>query len=403
MGFSEEREFSLLGSPQLGKVFGDRLANRRKWLGSHWGGKWSAGLLVFALLCAAVIGADWQLAVPGWKYEFPRDHHIHADFKTEWWYFTGRLEDGNGQVFGYQLTFFRQGLRPPGARGGATSRFVVDDLKFAHFAVSDIRGKRFHFSQKLDRGAFGESGFSDGAVLAWIADWSLELSPDGAFTLHGRDDTAEVRLHLENTKPFVIHGEDGVSQKADGLGHASHYYSGTRLATTGQLISGGKTWSVHGESWLDREWGSNQLTPNQAGWNWFSLQFGDGTELMLYQMRTKDGGLDPNSSGTYVDAQGASQHLARDDYRLEPKRYWTSKASGARYPIAWELTASKLNLHVEISTPLEAQELVLNPVAYWEGLVETQGTRDGAKVRGHGYMELTGYAGPLVGLSEAGK
>ena len=83
------------------------------------------------------------------------------DFKTEWWYFTGRLTGAKGEIFGYQLTFFRQGLRPPGARGGTTSRFIVDDLKFAHFAISDIRGQQFHFQQKLSRGAFGEAGFGD--------------------------------------------------------------------------------------------------------------------------------------------------------------------------------------------------------------------------------------------------
>ncbi|HEY3899147.1 MAG TPA: lipocalin-like domain-containing protein [Chthoniobacter sp.] len=356
--------------------------------------------LVWLLCVLQVSAADWRLALPGWQFEFPRDHHQHPEFKTEWWYFTGRLEDESGDVFGYQITFFRQGLRPLADRGGTTSRFIVDDLKFAHFAISDIHGQRFHFSQKRNRGAFGEAGFSDSDRLAWIENWTLQLKPDGAFALHAEDEAAELQLRLENTKPFVVHGENGISQKADGVGRASHYYSGTRLATTGSLVLGGKSRPVHGESWLDREWGSNQLAPNQVGWNWFSLQFTDGTELMLYQMRLKDGGLDPNSSGTFVDQNGASQHLRRDDYQLVPTKYWTSKSSGGRYPISWQLTVPKVGLHAEISTPLESQELVLEPIAYWEGLVEIQGTRNAAAVRGHGYMELTGYAGPLVGLSE---
>jgi predicted secreted hydrolase len=356
--------------------------------------------LIWTICILPVSAADWRLALPGWQFEFPRDHHQHPEFKTEWWYFTGRLEDEAGNSFGYQVTFFRQGLRPLTERGGTTSRFVVDDLKFAHFAVSDIHGQRFHFSQKLNRGAFGEAGFSDSDRLAWIENWTLQLMPDGAFALRAGDEAAQLELRLENTKPFVIHGENGISQKADGVGHASHYYSGTRLVTAGTLVLAGKSRVVHGESWLDREWGSNQLAPNQAGWNWFSLQFTDGTELMLYQMRTKDGGLDPNSSGTFVVQNGATQRLVRDDYQLLPTKFWSSKASGGRYPIDWQLTVPKLNLRVEISTPLESQELVLKPIAYWEGLVEIQGTRNAASVRGHGYMELTGYSGPLVGLSE---
>jgi predicted secreted hydrolase len=344
--------------------------------------------------------ADWRLALPGWQYEFPRDHHLHADFKTEWWYFTGRLVDDQGGVFGYQLTFFRQGLLPPGARGGATSRFVVDDLKFAHFALSDIRGQQFHFQQKLSRGAFAEAGFGPADRLAWIDDWSLDLAPDGTFNLHAHDGSTTLQLHLESTKPFAIHGENGVSQKAEGAGHASHYFSATRLATTGTLNLAGQTRPVRGESWLDREWASNQLTARQVGWNWFSLQGDDGTELMLYQMRTRDGGLDPDSSGTFIARDGSTQHLQRDDYQITPTKFWTSQASHARYPIAWQLTIPQLKIQCQISTPLEAQELVLHPIAYWEGLIDLQGTRGGQPWRGHGYLELTGYAGPLVGLSE---
>jgi predicted secreted hydrolase len=361
-----------------------------------------AFLLAIVLMLHAS-AADWRMALPGWQFEFPRDHHLHPEFKSEWWYFTGRLEDEKGGVFGYQLTFFRQGLRPPGVRDGASSRFVVNDLKFAHFAISDIRDQRFDFAQKINRGAFGEAGFSDAERLAWIEDWTLELLPDGGFALHAADDFGQLRLRLRSTKPIVIHGENGVSQKADGTGRASHYYSGTRLDTNGTLAFGTKSFSVHGESWLDREWGSNQLAPNQAGWNWFSLQFNDGTELMLYQMRTKDGGLDPNSSGTFIDQKGVAEHLRRDEYQLAPVKFWTSKSTGGRYPIGWQLTVPKLNLHIDISTPLDAQELVLRPIAYWEGLIEVQGARNGADLRGHGYMELTGYAGALVGLSESEK
>ncbi len=356
-----------------------------------------------ALLILLVVkspAADWRTALPGWQFEFPRDHHIHPDFKTEWWYFTGRFTDEKGGVFGYQFTFFRQGLRPPTSRGGETSRFIVDDLKFAHFALSDVGAQRFHFQQKTSRGAFAEAGFGLDNRLAWIEDWTLDLQPDGAFALRAKGEQAALELRLVSTKPWVIHGEQGISQKAEGEGRASHYFSGTRLATTGTLSLGGKSTRVSGESWLDREWATNQLTAEQVGWNWFSIQLDDGTELMLYQMRTRAGGLDPNSSGTFVARDGTALHLRREDYELTPLQYWTSKASGGRYPIVWQLAVPKLGVQMQIETPLPAQELVLKPIVYWEGLIDVHGTRSGAKVRGHGYMEMTGYAGALVGLSE---
>jgi predicted secreted hydrolase len=387
--------------------------------------KWVPPFLL-ALMAGQAFAADWQLAVPGWRYEFPRDYFIHPDFKTEWWYFTGHLTDERGNRFGFELTFFRQGLRPPSTREGETSRFLVNDLKFAHFAITDLSAGQLHFQQKLSRGAFDEAGFAavppsavsssnsasfspvsadsrespvSQARLAWLEGWSLEWLGGEAFALHAKGEGTALDLHLTSSKPWVIEGENGVSQKADGAGHASHYYSGTRLASEGQISVGGKTMRVRGESWLDREWATNQLAPGQAGWNWFSIQLDDGTELMLYQMRKTDGTLDPNSSGTFIARDGSAEHLRREDYQLMADGFWTSPATQGRYPIAWRLSIPRLGVALRISTPLSNQELVFNPIVYWEGLIDVDGVRAGAKVRGQGYMELTGYAGRLSPLS----
>ena len=140
----------------------------------------SALAAVLALFCLA---ADWKTARPGWQYQFPRDHHAHPDFKTEWWYFTGNVFDAESHRFGYELTFFRQGITPPAERDPNASRFIVDDLKFAHFAMTDVSKQRFRFEQKTSRGAFGEAGFDDGKRLAWIDNWSLAFNGDDAFDL----------------------------------------------------------------------------------------------------------------------------------------------------------------------------------------------------------------------------
>jgi len=393
--------------------------------------KWLLPFLLAAMtVCAQA--ADWQQSLPGWRYEFPRDHFNHPDFKTEWWYFTGHLADTQGHRFGYQLTFFRQGLRPPSTRNGETSRFLTNDVKFAHFTVTDLSAGQFHFQQRISRGAFDEAGFtpfsnlasnspispisappspaspatsavrlptSDSSRLAWIDDWSLEWLGGDSFAIHAKGDGTALDLHLAYTKPWIIHGENGISQKADGEGHASHYYSGTRLVSDGKLTVGGKIARVTGESWFDREWATNQLAPGQAGWNWFSIQLDDSTELMLYQMRKTDGSLDPNSSGTFVARDGTSQHLHRDDYQLTPESFWTSSATGGRYPIAWKLSVPRIGIALNITTPLPNQELDLKPIAYWEGLIDIEGSRSGAHVHGQGYMEHTGYSGSLLPLS----
>ncbi len=360
----------------------------------------------FGFLCFAHSAhADWRLALPGWQYQFPRDHRPHFGFKTEWWYFTGNLRAEDGRRFGYQLTFFRQGIRPPAQRGGEGSRFIVGDLKFAHFAITDVARGAFHFEQSLSRGAFGDAGFDvpepggSARRIAWIDDWTLTLDEAGQFQLTAKTGSAALALTLAPGKSWAINGENGISQKADGEGRASHYYSGTRMPSVGRVTTEGREFAVKGESWFDHEWASNQLAPGQIGWNWFSIQLDDLTELMLYEMRTRDGSRDPNSSGTFVSAQGAAQHLRRDDYTLTPTKFWTSKATGGRYPVAWEIAVPSLAVRLTVSTPVDAQELTPQPIAYWEGLIDLTGTRAGKSVRGHGYMELTGYAGELVGLS----
>lgn len=355
----------------------------------------SVVLALAALSAAPAEEPDWALSLPGWVYEFPRDHFAHRDFKTEWWYFTGNLNAEDGQELGFQLTFFRQGVR----RGeDAETRFAVDDIKLAHFAVTDIGGKVFRFGQKVSRGSFGEAGFSDGDRMAWIDDWTLRLVGPGRFRLEARDKDFGLALDLTATKEPVFHGENGVSRKAPGDGRASHYYSFTRLMAEGTVTLSGRELAVKGWSWFDQEWATNQLTEDQTGWDWLSLQFEDNTELMLFQIRLKDGGRDPFSHGTWIDAGGKTVAVKNEDFELWPGRTWRSGETGGEYPVEWKLRIPKLGLELDLGAALDAQELFLRPIAYWEGSVRARGVRDGQAVRGRGYLEMTGYAGGLVGL-----
>jgi predicted secreted hydrolase len=356
--------------------------------------------LIAACLVAfcATAAAQWRMSEPGWQYEFPRDHGSHRDFKTEWWYFTGNLRAADGREFGYQLTFFRQGI----ARGDdliPLSRFVTRDIKFAHFTVSDLASGKFHFFQKISRGAYGEAGFGKDRRLAWIEGWSCEGGDEG-FTLRASEGDVAIDLNLRSAKPPVFHGVDGISRKGAEPGRASHYYSLTRLETSGTLRLGNEKIPVSGESWFDHEWASNQLGENQVGWDWFSLQFSDGSELMLFQLRAKDGTRDPHSAGTFVDSQGRTTGLTAGDFTLEPAEHWKSPGNGASYPTVWRLGVKSLALDLDVRAAMENQELALQPITYWEGAVRAQGTRGGQPVQAKGYLEMTGYAGAVRGMQE---
>lgn len=354
--------------------------------------------LVAVLACSGLLAAGvvWRLALPGYHYQFPRDHFSHPGFQNEWWYYTGNLETGGGRRFGYELTFFRHGVSRAPASG---SVWDVPDVWLAHLALSDIGGERFYHTERLNRPGPGFAGASLERGLIWNGNWFSRWTNGGQRQqLQAIADRFRFNLVLEPLKPPVIHGRDGVSRKGPLEGQASHYISFTRLRTRGTVEVKGERWAASGLSWMDHEFFTHQLTADQSGWDWFSIQFDDGAELMLFRLRRKDGAADPFSAGTWIPAAGPSRQLTAGDFNLQPGAVWHSKATGGDYPITWTITVRPLKLDLRLTTPLAGQELTGGSTAspsYWEGAVDVEGTREGRGVRGRGYLEMTGYAGGI--------
>jgi len=229
----------------------------------------------------------------------------------------------------------------------------------------------------------------------WLKDWAAAASGGPVFPLHLRAAAGEVALDLRllQGKPAVLQGDRGLSRKSAELGNASYYYSLTRLPAAGTLRVGDERLVVTGAAWMDREWSTSSLGRDQVGWDWFALQLSDGSDLMLYQLRRRDGTADPTSSGTLVGPAGRSRSLAPSDFALEVLDQWTSPDSGIRYPARWRLRAPSELLDLVVSPRLADQELDL-AFRYWEGAVALEGTRAGRPVSGQGYAELTGYTPP---------
>lgn len=366
------------------------------------------GFKLITLFTAALV-LDWavvlgeapsttafQPATAGYRYSFPEDHGSHPSFRTEWWYYTGNLAAKDGRAFGYQLTFFRRGM-PTDQVKTLPSQWSLTQLYLAHFAVSDLSKKQFHYAEKISRAGLGKAGAESGRLHAWIDRWRAEspaAQPD-----HHRLEAAEgdiaMQLDLSPEKPPVIHGDNGVSRKGTEAGQASHYYSFTRMGTSGKLMIGKESIEVTGSSWMDHEFGSADLGKDLVGWDWFSVQLNNQTELMLYRLRRADGSADPVSSGTFIDRDGKAHHLSISDFMLEPMSEWTSPASKARYPQRWRLTIPSHQLSLELIPLMAEQELVTKrstQVTYWEGAIEANGVAQGQPIKGQGYMELTGYA-----------
>ncbi len=337
----------------------------------------------------------FRLATPGYRFQFPQDHGSHDAFRTEWWYYTGHLVSEEGRRFGFQLTFFRRGMDDEATRSNP-SRWAVRNLYLAHFAVSDVDKGRFQFVEKVSRAALGKAGAETGRLHVWIDQWTAKsITPDhGEHHLQASSAEVSIDLTLKSLKPLVIHGHDGVSSKGNRHGQASHYYSFTRMKTEGTVSIGGQRFKVTGTSWMDHEFGSADLSEDLVGWDWFSLQLSDGSELMCYLLRRADGTAHSASSGTFLPNNGKPVHLSAREIQTQVFDYWTSAKSGTRYPSRWQLSAPTLGLSLTLQPLLADQELITatsTNITYWEGAVRVAGMRAGSPVSGQGYVELTGY------------
>jgi predicted secreted hydrolase len=347
--------------------------------------------------------SPWREAKPGYVFSFPRDHAAHPDFKIEWWYYTGNVKAADGRRFGYQVTFFRVGIDYAPVN---PSKWAVRDLYMTHLAVSDAKGQRYRYAEKLTRGGPGLAGAKADTYYTWNDDWSAGFAGSREpgtgsrrpHALKASDKHVGIDLLLDEGKPPAINGIDGINQKGAREGNASHYYSLTRMPTRGTLTIDGERFEVSGHSWMDHEFSTSFLEPEQRGWDWFSIQLSDNRELMLYRMRRADGSHDPRSSGTLIDANGKTTHLSNADFTLTPGRSTFTSKNGAVYPIEWTVSLPSHKIELTVTTPLADQELSLvdsTGIAYWEGMIDVAGRSGGQVVSGSGYLEMTGYHGSL--------
>jgi predicted secreted hydrolase len=352
-----------------------------------------------------LLGSDaaegYSMATGARAFDFPEDHGPHPDFRNEWWYLTGNLEDQRGRRFGFELTFFRFALSPgpPAATTeSSNSNWRTRQVYIAHFAISDKKGEQFFVEQRASRGALGLAGAQTSPFRVWLEYWSIRARQKDVksarvgelWELNAAGEQISLHLDLSAQKPPVLNGIDGLSQKSAERGNASYYYSITRLHSEGRLQIDDETFEVTGLSWLDREWSSSALSADQQGWDWFALQLSDGSDLMFYNIRSINGNQDEHSAGTWLSANGEVRHLGRKDVAIVVTAEWTSPQGGT-YPAAWDIDIPQLDLELSVEPVIDNQEL-FTTVRYWEGAVDVLGRRNGSPVEGRGYVELTGYA-----------
>jgi len=373
----------------------------------EWKGWRRSGLPAWVLMLAGVMlwtsaaVHAWTPAQPGYVWSFPQDHWARDGYKTEWWYFTGHLRtvEEPARRFGFQFTFFRIGVSQEPPEGG--SAWSAGNLIMGHAALTDLETGRHRFSELVVRAAPLLAGFGrhPDPRLAWSVGppgtpepWELRWNGNGFdFAMADAGKSFGLSLSTRPLKPVVLQGPGGLSRKGEGATEASHYYSFTRMATNGTVRVDGEELEVTGTSWMDKEFGSNQLGEDTQGWDWFSLQLDDGREVMLYLLRGRDGSA-RYAGATLVDPEGGVRYLLPDEWKLKTTGEWTSPVTPAAYPAGWTLDIPSAGIRTVITPELSDQEnrsALIPNLFYWEGSVRVE---DGQYRRiGRGYVELTGY------------
>jgi predicted secreted hydrolase len=327
--------------------------------------------------------------------ELPRDLYAHACAQTEWWYYTGHLRTDTGRRLGFELVFFKR--RTDLDRFGVVPlRLIGNPLYLAHFALTDESRGLFRYEhRKSANGLFDPAARADSRRLYLrLGDWTVREA-HGLHLLRatlGSDLLFEAALRP--SKPAALNGREGAGVSFKDHGEASRYFSYTRMEAEGDITLDGVTDRFKGEAWMDREFGTWATTQGQKGWDWFSIQFEDSTELMVYHIRDAENRPSTFSSGTFIDAEGRSTHLSREDFELEATDHWRSPHTGATYPSGWRLRVPRMEIDVTITPVLKDQELDTRGttmIVYWEGACEVEGRRDENKVKGRAYVELVGY------------
>jgi predicted secreted hydrolase len=342
------------------------------------------------------IPSGFAMADGSRRLTFPEDFGAHEDFRTEWWYYTGNLQTRQSRHFGFELTIFRVGLLPPTVELPTDSQWYSRSLYFAHFAVSDVADEKFYAFERYSRPGPGLAGAQADPYHIWLEDWSIAERASSVYRLQASQEEVALDLTLTDEMGVVLQGKNGYSRGGKNVGNAAYYYSQPRLRADGFVEVNRVKYPVSGVAWKDHEFSTGLLDETQIGWDWFSLQFEDGSALMLFRLRERDGRISPSSSGTFILKDGTPQPIQENDFEIRVLDEWRSPHTKAIYPSAWEIQLDQPDCLLKLHPWMADQELNFPTVTYWEGAVHFEGICDnGVPARGNGYVELTGYAGKV--------
>lgn len=341
-------------------------------------------LFALALLSLGSAFADSASVVPGYEIRFPRDAGSHPEFRTEWWYVTGWVQDEQQRWRGFQVTFFRSRNEPADAN---PSKFAPRQLLFAHAAISDPDVGHLLHAQRSARAGFGLAESSEQDTNVIIDDWTLQADGDGYATRIAADNF-QLELRFEPTQGPLLQGNAGLSRKGPAPTAASYYYSLPHLRVQGSVTIGQTKTAVQGAAWFDHEWSSEYLASEAVGWDWIGINLDDGSALMAFRIRDTKG--QQYWAGGTLRTANRVQPFEPSQISWTPLRQWQSARTGVTYPVSWRVQVGDRAITLRpLMDDQESDSRGSVGALYWEGAVEA--LDDSGKRIGRGYLELTGY------------
>ncbi|MEM9393580.1 MAG: lipocalin-like domain-containing protein [Pseudomonadota bacterium] len=316
---------------------------------------------------------------PNPEFNFPEDHGAHPSYRIEWWYLTSNLRGDDGKEYGIQWTLFRSALAPSQTAGWSSPQIWM-----GHAGLTTPDN---HFvSETFARDGIGQAGVSTEPFVAFIDDWEMRSTAlDGADSLsalalraRGREFTYALNLSAQG--PLVFQGDRGFSVKSES-GQASYYYSQPFYQVSGQLQLPDGPVNVAGSAWLDREWSSQPLEEDQAGWDWFSLHLNTDERVMGFRLRSTVG--NDYTAATWISPTGEATPLPNGAFQITPLK--STEVAGRMVPTEWRVQIPSYELDIQ-TTPLNPQSWMGTLFPYWEGPILIEGSHSG-----RGYLEMTGY------------
>ncbi|MFM0505034.1 lipocalin-like domain-containing protein [Paraburkholderia caffeinilytica] len=350
----------------------------------------------FVIAPAFAAAPEFTAVTPDHPIDLPRDTGAHAAFRTEWWYATGWLTTPDNQPLGFQITFFRSAT---GHDPADPSAFAPSQLIIAHAALSDPALGHLAHDQRIARQGFELAYAKPANTDVKLDAWKIVRAADGHYDVTVDANGFALHLALTPTQAPLVQGEGGYSRKGPRPEQASYYYSEPQLHVSGSVVrpvvagskATGET-SVTGTAWLDHEWSSTLLDSDAVGWDWLGANLTDGSALMAFKVRSRDGHA-VWAHAALRNREGQVTTFGRDQVDFTPVRTWRSPRTNTSYPVSMMLKTGALTWRLDpLMDDQELDSRQSTGAVYWEGAVRV--SRDGVNA-GRAYLELTGYANAL--------